>query len=676
MSWSTANQRDLVRAVDRVRQLLERYGASESQGIAAGPAVNERRREVDQATTGDPANDADSGHGAESCALAMLVRAFNLSAFERDIVLLCAGVELDARFAPLLADAHGDASRRTPTFGLALALLPDAHWSALSPDAPLRAWRLLELAGSGVTTAALRIDERVLNFLAGVGHLDERLHGIAEVRRASASMLATHGDLAATVARSLAVCRADSAQFASTQSGFPHSASPRAAVVQLIGADPETRVAVAECVGAVLDSPTLLLRATDIPAVATDRAALARLMSREAILGFLLVVIEVAADVEEYRVVQFVRCVTVPVVVTAAEAMRALGAQGQSFAIAPATQRERLGLWQDALGARATALNGALTRVTSQFALDRAMIQSIATTVLVTEPASTDDDASMLWDRCRAATRPRMEGLAHRIEAIAQWEDLVLPESQRRVMRTIASHVRMRHRVYEEWGFADKSARGLGIAALFAGASGTGKTMAAEVLARELQLDLYRIDLASVVSKYIGETEKNLKRLFDTAEGGGAILLFDEADALFGKRSDVKDSHDRYANIETSYLLQRMESYRGLAILTTNMRSALDPAFTRRIRFVVNFPFPGVEHRAAIWRGAFPARAPIAGMDWDRLAQLNVAGGQIRNIALSAAFLAADRNEAVDMRHLVEAAHAEYAKTERAPSDAELRGWV
>ena len=671
MSWSTANQRDVVRAVDRVRQLLERYGASESQDIAAGPAVTERRREAGQATSGDPATDADRDHGAESFALAMLVRAFNLSPFERDIVLLCAGVELDARFAPLLADAHGDASRRTPTFGLALALLPDAHWSALSPDAPLRAWRLLELSGPGVTTAALRIDERVLHFLAGVGHLDERLHGIAEVTQASASMLATHGDLASTVARSLSVRGADSAQSTSA-----HSASTRAVVVQLIGADAETRVAVAECAGAVLDSPTLLLRATDIPAVATDRAALARLVSRESILGRALVVIEVAADVEEYRVGQFVRCVTVPVVVTAAEAMRALGAQGQSFAIAPATQCERLELWQHALGARATALNGALTRVTAQFALDRAMIQSIATTVLVTEPASADDDASMLWDRCRAATRPRMEGLAHRIEAIARWEDLVLPEPQRRVMRTIASHVRMRHRVYEEWGFADKSARGLGIAALFAGASGTGKTMAAEVLARELQLDLYRIDLASVVSKYIGETEKNLKRLFDTAEGGGAILLFDEADALFGKRSDVKDSHDRYANIETSYLLQRMESYRGLAILTTNMRSALDPAFTRRIRFVVSFPFPGVEHRAAIWRGAFPARAPIADMDWDRLAQLNVAGGQIRNIALSAAFLAADRNEAVDMRHLVEAAHAEYAKTERAPSDAELRGWV
>ena len=174
----------------------------------------------------------------------------------------------------------------------------------------------------------------------------------------------------------------------------------------------------------------------------------------------------------------------------------------------------------------------------------------------------------------------------------AVWDDLVLPEAQKRLLREIAAHVRQRLKVYETWGFGHRSSRGLGISALFAGPSGTGKTMAAEVLANELRLDLYRIDLSQVVSKYIGETEKNLRRVFDAAEDGGAILLFDEADALFGKRSEVKDSHDRYANIEVSYLLQRMEAYRGLAILTTNMKDALDTAFLRRIRFVVQFPFP------------------------------------------------------------------------------------
>jgi SpoVK/Ycf46/Vps4 family AAA+-type ATPase len=240
----------------------------------------------------------------------------------------------------------------------------------------------------------------------------------------------------------------------------------------------------------------------------------------------------------------------------------------------------------------------------------------------------------------------------------------------------MSAQVRQRHRVYDTWGFGAKGGRGLGISALFAGPSGTGKTMAAEVIARDLRLDLYRIDLSQVVNKYIGETEKNLRRVFDAAEAGGAVLLFDEADALFGKRSEVKDSHDRYANIEVSYLLQRMESYRGLAILTTNMKSALDEAFLRRLRFIVQFPFPDAAHRAQIWRRVYPDLVPVGRLDFDRLARLNVAGGHIRNIAIHAAFFAADANQPVSMAHLLRAARSEYSKLDRAPTDAELAGWV
>jgi SpoVK/Ycf46/Vps4 family AAA+-type ATPase len=253
---------------------------------------------------------------------------------------------------------------------------------------------------------------------------------------------------------------------------------------------------------------------------------------------------------------------------------------------------------------------------------------------------------------------------------------LVLPVPQCQMLQEIALQMRNRAKVYESWGFAGKSARGLGISALFAGASGTGKTMAAEVLANELAVDLYRIDLSQVVSKYIGETEKNLRRVFDAAEEGGAILLFDEADALFGKRSEVRDSHDRYANIEVSYLLQRMEAYRGLAILTTNMKNALDPAFLRRLRFIVQFPFPDATQRAEIWRRIFPHETPTEDLDLTKLARLNVAGGNIRNIALNAAFLAADAGEAVRMRHLLKAAGAEYTKLERPLTEAEIGGWT
>ena len=200
--------------------------------------------------------------------------------------------------------------------------------------------------------------------------------------------------------------------------------------------------------------------------------------------------------------------------------------------------------------------------------------------------------------------------------------------------------------------------------------------MAAEVLARELRLDLYRIDLSAVVSKYIGETEKNLRRVFDAAEQGGAILLFDEADALFGKRSEVKDSHDRYANIEVGYLLQRMEAYRGLAILTTNLKSALDPSFLRRIRFVVQFPRPDAAARREIWRRIFPDPAPVEGLDVDALARLDVTCGAIRNIALRAAFLAADAGAPIGMAHLAEAARSECAKLERPVAEAEIGGWT
>jgi SpoVK/Ycf46/Vps4 family AAA+-type ATPase len=266
--------------------------------------------------------------------------------------------------------------------------------------------------------------------------------------------------------------------------------------------------------------------------------------------------------------------------------------------------------------------------------------------------------------------------MAQRIVPCATWDDLILPDLQKNTLRQLAAQVRHRMKVYETWGFAEKGQRGLGVSALFTGVSGTGKTMAAEVLARELRLDLYRIDLSAVVSKYIGETEKNLKQVFDGAEEGGVLLLFDEADALFGRRSEVRDSHDRYANIEIGYLLQRMEAYQGLAILTTNLRSSMDTAFQRRLRFTVNFLFPDAAHREAIWRKVFPAATPTEGLDAKKLAQLNVTGGNIRNIALNAAFLAAEAGTPVGMANLVEAARLEAQKIERPLSDAETRGWV
>jgi SpoVK/Ycf46/Vps4 family AAA+-type ATPase len=274
---------------------------------------------------------------------------------------------------------------------------------------------------------------------------------------------------------------------------------------------------------------------------------------------------------------------------------------------------------------------------------------------------------------CKARTRQRLDILAQRLEPKAGWDDIVLGEEPARLLRAIAAQVRHRNTVYEQWGFARTMNRGFGISALFAGESGTGKTMAAEVIANDLRLGLYRIDLSAVVSKYIGETEKNLRRLFDAAEHGGAILFFDEADALFGKRSEVKDSHDRYANIEINYLLQRMEAFGGLAILATNMKSLLDPAFMRRLRFVVNFTFPGAAERRLMWQKAFPLEAPTGELDFDRLARLNLTGGNIHSIALNAAFLAAQAQTQVTMPVVLAATRMEFRKLDKMINESDFR---
>jgi hypothetical protein len=334
-------------------------------------------------------------------------------------------------------------------------------------------------------------------------------------------------------------------------------------------------------------------------------------------------------------------------------------------------------LWDEALGPVADGLHEVVDEVSEQFRLSAEAIVSISTSVAAGQGSGDLERISAkLWNTCRSFSRPRLEGLAERIFPSSGWDDLVLPEMQKQTLRQLAAQSRHRMTVYENWGFAAKGRRGLGLSALFSGPSGTGKTLAAEVLAGALRLDLYRIDLSSVVSKYIGETEKNLKQVFDAAEVGGVLLLFDEADALFGKRAEVKDSHDRYANIEVGYLLQRMESFQGLAILTTNLKSSLDKSFQRRLRFTIDFPFPDATQREAIWARVFPAQTPTKDLQPSRLARLNMTGGNIRNIALNAAFLAAEVGASVEMAHVLQATRMEAIKIERPLSEVEIRGWV
>lgn len=313
-------------------------------------------------------------------------------------------------------------------------------------------------------------------------------------------------------------------------------------------------------------------------------------------------------------------------------------------------------IWRDALGEKAIGLNGQLSQLARQFRLDETQIRL----------ASLAEDP---WDKARELARRDLDGVAKRIETHSTWEDLILPAETESVLQEIVAQTRHRYRVYDDWGMAARSRRGLGIGALFHGPSGTGKTLAAEVMANELKVDLYHVDLSQMVSKYIGETEKNLEKVFTAAESAGALLLFDEADALFGKRSDVKDAHDRYANIEVGYLLQRIEAYDGLVVLTTNLKGSLDAAFLRRFRFVVPFPFPDADDRRRLWQGAFPESAPTEDIDPTRLARITLTGGSIRNIALAAAFLAAQENGPINPDRILRAARRELGKLERSMSE-------
>ncbi len=653
--WQRANQRYLMAAVAIVGNYLEQH----SDRFEGTPPDKGRLQEAQQAL----ATAADCLPAAAT--LDVLCRLFRLSAFERDVLLLCAGMDLDGRFAALCAAAQPDPQHAYPTFGLALAALPNPDWRIISLAAPLRYWHLIEVGEAQALTAApLRIDPCILQFLIGVEYIDDRLTGLYTPAVDLTDLAPSHQGL---VAQMVDIWTATS------DTGIQP-------VLQLCGEDAsKTAIALAVC-----EHLELELRAISAHSLPTDPASLATLMrrwERESALTDSLLLLdcdELDTSHPNPAVDHWLERTQGLLFITSRQRRTLAQRPLLSFDITkPPFQEQRL-LWQQALGEETTMLNGHLDRLIYQFNLSAPVIRAACAGVRSQDWEDEDGEerAIALWEACRLQSRPRLDDLAQRIAPMATWEDLILPEAQRQVLREIAIHVRQRAIVYDTWGFASKSTRGLGTAALFAGSSGTGKTMAAEVLAQELRLDLYRIDLSAVVSKYIGETEKNLRRVFDAAETGGAILLFDEADALFGKRSEVKDSHDRHANIEVSYLLQRVEAYRGLAILTTNLPNALDDAFMRRLRFIVQFPFPDVEQRVLIWQRIFPTATPVQDLDFQKLARLNVAGGNIRNIALNAAFLAAEEGRSVTMAHLLRATRGEYTKLEKSLMEAEIRGWV
>jgi hypothetical protein len=599
-------------------------------------------------------------------ALITLSQRLNLSRFERDVLLLCVAMELDTRIAALCARVQNDAGKTYPTFALSLALFDEPSWDVVSPERPLRYWRLLEINqpnAQPLTTSPLRADERIVNYVKGLSYLDDRLAALVvplEIDEGLEELLPSQKQLVESITRYLS------------------KATSTLPLIQLVGPDALSKQLVAYYTSAQMHRHVYRMPLEMLPQQPTDLETLARLWHRESLLMPLALYLDAQesdgattpGDGPIHFLSRFLARSEGIFFFGTREAWTRIGRNNTILEVYKPTPAEQQAAWATALGEDAQD-NPAL--LAGQFNLNLTTIRHIAHDALEDIKNDKEALADRLWDDCLRMTHPRLDMLAQRLDLKATWEDLVLPAEETYMLQQIANQVGQRSKVYQEWGFASKMNRGLGINALFTGESGTGKTMAAEVIANALRLSLYRIDLSAVVSKYIGETEKNLRRLFDAAEDGGAILFFDEADALFGKRSEVKDSHDRYANIEINYLLQRMEAYRGLAILATNMKSALDTAFMRRLRFIVNFPFPGPPERKLMWQKVFPPGTPTRSLDLDHLARLNLTGGSIQNIALNAAFMAVSASTPVTMPLVLASARTEFRKLERPTNEAELR---
>ncbi len=678
--WFKHSQYQLSSEISRIRLALEQRSATfaesadlseQSQPVKDSQASTQSVKGKSSINDPEPVFDP-----VFESSLDRICEVFGLSRFERSLLLLCAGMEFEPGWGNLCAAAANDPKSPYPTLGLAMSVLDYPNWAALSPAASLRRWQLVEVgAGVSLTSSPLRINERILHYLMGEQYLDERLLQLVEPVSSKPIQIESHTQV---VEQAIATwINADNTEYLES---LP--------ALQLWGDDRVSKTAIAASICDDLELTLYRLDASVLPQNISELKLIALLCDREYTLNEVALLIDCDRDGEtsqpnqDIAIGHFIDLLKCPVIISSEHRRRQHQRSIVTLEVRSPSVREQQTLWKDVLqnlDYQEHHLHSSIDQLVSYFSLSPSHIYNAALkakSLHQSQAEPSQDFHRNLWNACRLQARPRLDELAQSVDTTSTWEDLILPTKEKFILHDIAAHVRQRLTVYEQWGFAQRSKRGLGISALFAGSSGTGKTMAAEVLGNELQLDVYRIDLSSVIDKYIGETEKNLKRIFDAAEGGGVILLFDEADALFGKRTEVKDSHDRHANVGVSYLLQRMEAYRGLAILTTNLKNSLDQAFLRRLRFVIQFQFPDAEQRTEIWRRSFPKQTPTLDLDYVKLGKLNVAGGNIRNIALNSAFIAADHQEPIQMKHILQAAKIEYIKLEKPMMDSEIKNWV
>jgi AAA+ superfamily predicted ATPase len=603
-----------------------------------------------------------------------------LNQFEAGCVLLALASESDLGLERLVAYVQDDVTKRRPRVELAVRLFaPDGGQgdalAAFLPGAPLRKReliRLLDEPGQPQTPLLAQyvaLDPRVVAYLLGHDAMDERLlpfahtspHALAEARPMAS------GDLLRVV-ESLA--------------DLPAAALPNP-VLALAGPDDAERLLVARLIARGSGLETLRISIDGLAAEHGLDTALT-LACRDAAFQEAAAILEgvdqlKASDADRLR--ERLREDPLSALVFLSSRLP-FNWPGLALEIPGLDFRGLRIRWSEYLGDDAPIDGAELDALAGKFKLGTA---NVADAVEAARGTARHRDARKpliriedLYAAARTQSTPILNDLARKIVPHYAWDDLILPEDPREQLREICAQMEHRHQVYETWGMGRKLAMGKGLMALFAGNSGTGKTMAADVIAGTLGLDLYKIDLSGVVSKYIGETEKNLASIFAEAETSNAILFFDEADALFGKRSEVKDAHDRYANIETAYLLQKMEEYSGIVVLATNLKMNLDEAFLRRLHFVVDFPMPEEEDRLRIWRTTIPELLPLAGdVDLAFMArQFKIAGGNIRNIVLAAAFLAAGEGEQVGMRHFIRSTRREYQKLSRMVTDQDFGPYV
>ncbi len=650
---------------DEVKRLLERQ-----PGIPLF-AVNGEKTESDR---------------VNNTSLNWLKQTFGLSEFDLDLILIAVAPEIDLRYERLYAYLQDDVTRKRPSVDLALNLLcPSAEAKLLqrvhfAPDAPLIKHDLLYLIPDPhqvkppILSYYLKLDDRVIHLLLKQKGLEPLLELWCEL-------------LAHPTVEDKSPIRDEIKQILPKLVTQAQNTG-QSLILYFSGLHPTEKRQVAIALAHQVNRRLLIADLAQASAVKEDFDQLLKLLFREACFQNAILYLD-SLDILRTKE-QHLRYKSLLNKVTEAKDLVILSGVQSWVATFNNTKilitlpfptpdfSQRRVHWQASLENQGIALSDRqLDTLANRFRLSSAQITGAvinacnqALWCAASEPEelplnnTIKPNLNDLLAAARDQSGNNLTGLASKVKSKYNWEDIVLPPDQLAQLKEICNQAKYRHIVYETWGFNRKLSIGKGLNVLFSGPPGTGKTMAAEVIANELQLELYKIDLSQVVSKYIGETEKNLNRIFTAAETANAILLFDEADALFGKRSEVRDAHDRYANIEIGYLLQKMEEYEGISILTTNLRQNLDEAFVRRLAFTVHFPSPDEASRCRIWAGIWPSEVPLSEeMDLDFVARkFKLSGGNIKNIALAAAFLAAEADSLVTMSHVLQGIKREYQK--------------